>query len=265
VLAVVMAGLVNGNIGPRGMSATTRVVVFNFWEYAAFAANSLVFLFIGLTINVSLLVENWTYILWAIGAVLLARALAVYTLTSFNRQLPWSWRHVIYWGGLRGAISLALALSLPSSLGIYAERLQAMAFGVVLFTLLVQGFSMERVSKWLKLVTRSHLQEEYERRHARYVAVRSSYEHLQRMARQGLISEHTWSRLSPLMEKQKNALIEGVNEILRQEPYVEAEELDNARREALRVQRNTLLNLLRDGIISEEIYFRDEQRYISET
>ncbi len=254
VLAVVTAGLVNGNIGPHGMSATTRIVVFNFWEYAAFVANSLVFLFIGLTIEIGLLIENWYYILWAILAVLVGRAISVYTITSFNRDLPWSWRHVLYWGGLRGAISLALALSLPAALGPATRQLQAMAFGVVLFTLLVQGFSMERVSKWLKLVKRSPLQEEYERRHARYVAVRSSYEHLLHMARQGLISEHTWQRLSPLLEKQKNNLIEAVSEIINQDPEVKSEELDTARREALRVQRNTLLSLLRDGVISEEIY-----------
>ncbi len=254
VLAVVTAGLVNGNIGPRGMSATTRIVVFNFWEYAAFVANSLVFLFIGLTIEISLLVENWQYILWAILAVLAGRAVSVYTLSLFNRDLPWSWRHVLYWGGLRGAISLALALSLPAELGPVTSKLQAMAFGVVLFTLLVQGFSMEWVSKRLHLVSRSHLQEEYERRHARYVAVRASYEYLQRMAKQGLISEHTWKRLSPLLEKQKNNLIEAVSEIIHQDPEVETEELDTARREALRVQRNTLLELQRDGVISEEIY-----------
>lgn len=255
VLAVVMAGLVNGNIGPRGMSATTRVVVFNFWEYAAFVANSLVFLLIGLTININLLIENWVSIAWAILAILLARALSVYPLTLFNRELPWSWRHVLYWGGLRGAISLALALSLPTALGKQAtSQLQAMAFGVVLFTLLVQGFSMERVSKWLKLISRSHLQDEYERRHARYVAVRSSYEYLQRMARQGIISEYTWKRLSPLLEKQKETLGQAVSEVLNQNPDVQNEEMDTARREALRVQRNTLLMLLRDGIISEENY-----------
>ena len=52
VLAVVAAGLVNGNIGPRGMSPTTRIVLFNFWEYVAFLANSLVFLLIGLKVNI---------------------------------------------------------------------------------------------------------------------------------------------------------------------------------------------------------------------
>ncbi|GAB4524328.1 MAG: Na+/H+ antiporter [Anaerolineales bacterium] len=253
VLAVVAAGLVNGNVGPRGMSATTRVVVANFWEYAAFIANSLIFLFIGLTINVSLLLENWQAILLAIVATLAARAIGVYAF-SFLGDLPWNWRHVLYWGGLRGAISLALALSLPVLPGLPQERLQAMAFGVVLFTLLVQGFSMERVTRWLELVRHSALQEEYKRRHARYVVARASYEYLQRRAHQGAISPHTWARMSPLMEKQRDALLESVGEIYKADPSLEMDELDYARREALRVQRNALLDLFHDGIISEEVY-----------
>ncbi|MDD2694489.1 MAG: sodium:proton antiporter, partial [Anaerolineales bacterium] len=88
VLAVVAAGLVNGNIGPRGMSPTTRIVVYNFWEYAAFLSNSFIFLLIGLKIRLPLLFENWRLILWAIGAVLLARLFSVYGVTLFKRDIP---------------------------------------------------------------------------------------------------------------------------------------------------------------------------------
>ena len=59
VLAVVAAGVVNGNVGPRGMSPTTRIVVFNFWETAAFLANSFIFLLVGLAIDLYILLENW--------------------------------------------------------------------------------------------------------------------------------------------------------------------------------------------------------------
>ncbi len=259
VLAVVAAGIVNGNIGPRGMSPTTRVVVHNFWEYAAFLANSLVFLLIGLTIDLNVLYANIPEILWAIVAVLLARAVSIYGFSLFGRDLPGKWRHVLYWGGLRGAIALALALSLsaegsPEGLAGEVGRLQAMAFGVVLFTLLIQGFTMDALVRRLELVKRSFYQEEYERRHARFVAARAAYEYLQRMSRQGLISEHTWRRLSPLLEQQSKALIEAVKDVLTSDPSVAAEELDTARREALRAQRSALTGLLRDGVISEETY-----------
>jgi uncharacterized protein YaaQ len=162
----------------------------------------------------------------------------------------------LYWGGLRGAIVLALALSLPTQ-GIFtAQRahLQAMAFGVVLFTLLVQGFSMDWLTRRLKIVERSGVQDEYERRHARFVAGRAAYEYLHRMSDQGLLSEHTWGRLAPLMESQNAGLVEAVKEVMVSDPTVEAEELDTARREALRAQRSALTGLLHDGIISEEAF-----------
>lgn len=256
VLAVVAAGIVNGNVGPTGMSATTRVVVFNFWEYAAFLANSLVFLLIGLTTEVNIMVANWQAIVWAVFAAVIARAVSIYGFSIFNRGIPSKWRHVLFWGGLRGAIALALALSLPESGPLAAERgrLQAMAFGLVLFSLIVQGASADWLVKRLKLVQRSDVQEEYERRHARFVAGRAAHDYIRRMSQQGIISEHTWQRLAPLLEKRTAGLAEAVKEVVTSDPRVEAEELDTARRESLRAQRAALTGLLRDGVISEEIY-----------
>ena len=139
VLAVVAAGVVVGNIGPIGMSPTTRILLVNFWEYAAFVANSFVFLLIGLQIELPELFANWQLILWAILAVLVARGVGVYGLSFIEREIPFKWRHVLFWGGLRGAISLALALSLPVVLPAFSAEIQVMTFGVVLFTLLLQG------------------------------------------------------------------------------------------------------------------------------
>jgi len=249
----VAAGIVNGNVGPRGMSATTRVVVFNFWEYAAFLANSVIFLLIGLTIDITDMVSDLPAIGVAIFAVLVARALGIYGFSLFSREISTKWKHVMYWGGLRGAIALALVLTIPSQVE-QVETLRNMAFGVVLFTLLGQGISMDRLIKVLKLVQRSELQEEYERRHARFVAARSAYDYIRRMSQQGLISEHTWQRLAPLMEKQNEAFVEAIRVVVTSDPAVEAEELDTARREALRAQRSALTGLLRDSVISEETY-----------
>jgi CPA1 family monovalent cation:H+ antiporter len=246
VLAVVAAGIVNGNVGPQGMSPTTRVVVFNFWEYAAFVANSFVFLLIGLAIDLEVLSQNLLYIGIAIFAVLLARVISIYGFSLFGREIPGKWKHVLYWGGLRGAIALALALTLTEK-GLQledAKHLQAMAYGVVLFTLLGQGISMDWLVKKLKLVQRSKFQEEYERRHARFVAGRAAYDYLRRMNQ----------RLAPVMERQNDTLVEAVKQVITSDPTVEAEELDTAHREALRAQRSALTGLLRDGVISEENY-----------
>ena len=256
VLAVAAAGIINGNAGPSGMSATTRLVIFNFWEYAAFIANSFIFLLIGLTFDLAVMVANWQAIIWAILAALAARLVSIYGFSFWGSEIPRKWKHVLFWGGLRGAITLALALSLPETgpLGPVRGTLQAMAFGVVLFTLLAQGSSTDWLVQKLKLVQRSQYQEEYELRHARFVAGRSANDYLRRMAQRGLLSEHTWQRLAPVLEKQNDALVESVREIMVSDPAVEAEELDTARREALRAQRSALRGLLRDGVISEASY-----------
>ncbi len=255
VLAVVAAGLVNGNISPRGMSPTTRIVVANFWEYVAFLSNSVVFLVIGLEMRLEEMVSQWQPIVLAILAVLVARGVIIYSLTLPSRDVPRRWSHVLWWGGLRGAVSLALALSVPLTLGASeVSQMRSMAFGVVLFTILVQGFSMQPLVRRMHLVERSEMQEEYERRHARAVASRAAYNRLERMYKEGLFSHHTWQGISPLLEQHAQALASAVKEVMQADPSVEADELDTARREALRAQRSALIELLRDGVISEEVF-----------
>jgi len=255
ILAVVSAGLVCGNVGPRGMSPTTRILVTNFWEYMAFISNSILFLLIGLVIDITELALKGQSILLAILAVLLARAIIVYGLSWLGRDIPLKWKHVLFWGGLRGAISLALALSLPLALGSQVRStLQNLAFGVVLFSILVQGLTMEPLVRKLGLTKRSEMQEEYERRHARAVAARAAYNHIEKTHREGLISHHSWELISPILKNQADALVTLVEEVMEFDPDVETEELDTARREALRAQRSSIIGLLNDGVISEEVF-----------
>jgi CPA1 family monovalent cation:H+ antiporter len=254
VLAVVAAGLIAGSIGERGMSPTTRIAVFNFWEYVTFLVNSAIFLMIGLQIEVSALWENRVLGLWAIFAVLVARAISIYGLTSLRRSIPSKWRHVLFWGGLRGAIALALTLSLPTALREHRSTLTLMTFSVVLFTLLVQGISMEGLLRRLGLITVSDAQIEYEQRHARAIAARSGYEHVERLHRIGLVSNHTWEKIHPMILERVKALTSAVQEALQAAPELEAGEIVTARRESLRAQRNTLSTLRSDGVISQETY-----------
>jgi len=251
VLAVVTAGLIAGNIGRREMSPTTRIAVLNFWEYVAFLANSVIFLLIGLQVDLPGLVEDWQPILWAIVAVLVSRAVGIYGLSRLGRPIPSNWRHVMWWGGLRGAIALALALSIPLSMGEERSTLLHMAFGVVLFTLLVQGLSMEGLVKRLGLVTQSEQQSDYEIRRARALAARSGHEHMQRMYSEGLISLHTWERVQPILRDRSEALAKSVQELLQSSPSLEADEVLSARKEELRAQRDMLAKLRRDGVLTD--------------
>jgi monovalent cation:H+ antiporter, CPA1 family len=257
VLAVVAAGLVNGNLGPRGMSPTTRIVLFNFWEYLAFVANSLVFLLIGLEVNIPQVIAHAGPIAIAVLAVIASRLLVVYGLSwltnRHKQKARLAYQHVLFWGGLRGAISLALVLSLPATFP-NRDLLRVMTFGVVLFTLLAQGTTMSLLLKRLGLIRRKETKLEYERRHGRLAAARAARERLEQLHNEGMVSAAAWERLAPELDEQVQASLNAQQELLGEQPELKAEEIDDARRESLRAQRATLASLVSDGVISEEIY-----------
>ena len=254
VLAVVAAGIVGGNFGRRRMAPTTDIVVSNLWEFAAFIANSFVFLVIGLEVELFKFTDHLQAIIWALIAILAARFVVIFGLTWVEKT-PWSWRRVMFWGGLRGAISLALLLSLPGVEG--REQIQSMIFGVVLFTLLVQGVTMRRLVEWEKLPKkRTENQEEYERRNARLVAARAAYDHLEQINKRGQLSEYTWSTIAPILHQNLMAMTHALVRLLTTAPEVQAEELDTAWREKLRAERTAYTDMLADGVISEEIFIQ---------
>jgi uncharacterized protein YaaQ len=130
----------------------------------------------------------------------------VYSLKLFVKDIPLRWQHVLYWGGLRGGLAPALAIGLPVSFGVLRGQIQAMVFGAILFNLLVQGVTLGPLVRRLKLVQRSETQDEYGRRHARAVASRASYAHLESRFNDRLISHHTWQHLEALFGRRTEAL-----------------------------------------------------------
>jgi len=246
---------VNGNIGPRGMSSSTRIVVFNFWEFLSFLANSFVFLLIGLVVDLPLLIENWQAILWGIFAALLSRFIVVYGLFPGAKTISRKWKHILYWGGLRGAISLALVLGLTGELGINVSgQLQAMVFGLVLFTLLIQGTTMNWLVKRAGIIQRREERDEYDLRRARVSTTRAAYDHLKRIHNAGMISNHVWNIITKTVDPYTKELTESMQDILKEYPEVETEELDSAWRELLQYQRLALTELLAERGITEDIY-----------
>jgi len=255
VLAVVAAGLVNGNIGPRGMSSTTRIVVSSFWEFMSFLANSFVFLLIGLVVDLPLLMANWQAILWGILAALLSRLIVIYGLFPRSKVISFKWKHVLYWGGLRGAISLALVLGLTSKLGIAVSgQLQAMVFGLVLFSLLVQGTSMNWLVKRVGVIQRREERDEYDLRRARVSTTHAAYDRLKKIHTDGMISKHVWNIITKTIDPYTKELTDSMQDILKEHPDVETEELDSAWREFLQYQRLALSELLTDRGITEETF-----------
>ena len=157
VIATASAGLILGNFGSKtGMSVRTRTAMESFWEYVSFVMNSLVFLLIGLEIHVRQLLQNWTLVTLAVAAMLVGRVLSVYLLiplsNRFSEKLSFRWQSVIVWGGLRGALALALALSLPGTFP-YREQVLDLTFGVVIFSIVIQGLTIKPLLQLLKLTS----------------------------------------------------------------------------------------------------------------
>jgi CPA1 family monovalent cation:H+ antiporter len=146
VLATITAGLVMGNfMALKTISERGKEAVQAFWEYAAFVANSLVFLLIGMNEARQNFSAIWVPAILAIVLVTLGRAMAIYPccLLFSRSSLRVTGKHqlVLFWGGLRGALALALALGLPPTIPL-REEIIAISFSVVAFSVFVQGLTM---------------------------------------------------------------------------------------------------------------------------
>lgn len=151
VLATVAAGLLIGNMAvlarsPKAFSSREREFLLGLWEFAAFIANSLIFLLIGVTVaRIPFQGLGVKALLMAVALVLLGRLLTVYPLCLVFARSRWAIsfkdQHVLWWGGLRGALALALALSLPDSIP-FAYEIRIVTFGIVIFSVLFQGLTM---------------------------------------------------------------------------------------------------------------------------
>ena len=158
VIATLVAAGTFGALARDGLSARAVEAIDVVWEFVAFLLTAAVFLLVGLSIGPDVLVLAAGAVGWGIAAILVARAAVVYGLIGGGsavlgriarargrafasaEAVPRAWLHVLFWAGLRGAVSVALALSLPADLP-NRDLIQGVAFGIVLFTLIVQGSS----------------------------------------------------------------------------------------------------------------------------
>ena len=157
VLATLTAGIMLGNLGVLGaISPKGREAVEAFWEYVAFVANSLIFLLIGIHEAQQDFSHIWAIALLAIVLVTFGRALAIYPVCALFSQssirVSWKHQHVLFWGGLRGALALALALGLPDNIP-GREEIITISFAVVAFSVFVQGMSMTPLLRHMGEIT----------------------------------------------------------------------------------------------------------------
>lgn len=153
LVAAAAAGLYFGNVTLRRreiISERVRAYTSNVWEMIAFFANSVAFLYLGLSMDVFRIGQNLPLIAMAFAAVLAARAVSTYPILTLTHRftkesIPKQWRHVIMIGGMRGALSVALVATLPESE--FKEILKAITFGVVLASLIIQYGVLSRYIK----------------------------------------------------------------------------------------------------------------------
>lgn len=263
ILSVVAAGLMVGNIGLQTTSPTTQLTIEHFWEFLAFVANSLVFLFIGLEVEIGQLLPYMIPILVAVIAILFSRAIVVYGITGIYsrfvdplQKVPVPYRHVMFWGGLRGAISLALALTLTGEVfgEAFATELRVMTFGVVLFTLLVQGTTIEPLIQRLGLAHQPPHLVEYQRRQARLFSKRAGLSEINRLRFEGILFKDIWESVDAVYTDEINGLKVSLRDHLEAHPEIEQDLFLQARMDALRAERSALTDAMQRDLISEEVH-----------
>jgi len=156
VMATVAAGMVIGGWGKAKISPSVAGYMVHFWEYASTVANALIFLLVGITIGRTIGISGITQYLpalgWVILAMIVSRALVIFTLLPLVGRLPGAepvdirYQTVMFWGGLRGGVALAIALSVvPEDATGLREMFVVLVAGAVLFTLVFQGLTMEHL------------------------------------------------------------------------------------------------------------------------
>ena len=162
LLAVVCAGLMMGSYGRRiGLTPESSAASDHVWEFAGYVANSLLFLVLGIQLGAADFLAELPAILWATFGVFAGRAVIIYAGIPLVNALasrfavlratavPPVWRPLLLLSGLRGALSLALVLSLPADVP-QLRLLRYTVYGVVLITLVGQGMGMRLLLPYLR-------------------------------------------------------------------------------------------------------------------
>jgi monovalent cation:H+ antiporter, CPA1 family len=257
VIGVVTTALILGNFGSRiGMNPRTRVIVSEFWGFLAFFVNSIVFLLIGDQIRFAVLGENLPIIAITIAAMILTRAVAIYLLSNLSavitqEQIPLREQTILWWGGVRGSVSIALALSVPIGLP-EREKIIATVFGVVLFTLLVQGLSIKPLLEKLNLLGDAPMRDEYSQLATRYIALERVLEYLQKDQRPG-IDDEFYRYQETLIKGELTNLHKKIDQLQMEYPNLRSFTTEQFREELLAIEADTYAEFVRAGRLNTEL------------
>ena len=267
-VAVVIAGLIFGNLGlPQSSSASDRITLLSFWEYAGFGVNTFIFLLIGIEINPLMLWRILPSILLVILAYQLGRILSVYLLLTalrwFDRPIPLRWQHVLFLGNIKGSLSMALALSIPLTLP-GRDNIIALVFGAVLFSLVGQGLSLPWLVKRLKISRVPDVMEQAGKLQIQLIAAKAAQDELDSLLKSGVLPkavyEELWASYQVRVAESERVLRDFYNQYRAGQLKSDRSGLDAIRRRLLLAEKGAVSDALRKRIVPEDLvqpYIKD--------
>jgi monovalent cation:H+ antiporter, CPA1 family len=252
---VVIAGLMVGNLGrSQVVSASSRVTVLSFWEYAGFAVNTFIFLLIGLELKLETMAQILPAIFLAVLCYQMGRALAVYPLMAivgkFDRSIPFKWQHILFFGNIKGSLSMALVLSLPNSIA-GREYLIAVVFGVVLVSLMFQGLSLPWVVQQLQL-TGAKAAPWVDNLQSQLITAKAAQEELDSLWKSGLIAKTRYEELRSSYQVRIASAERALRDFYNQRD-LDDDGGDKIRRQLLLAEKGALTEAARKRVLSEEV------------
>ena len=258
VMSTVAAGLITGG---KGLSKTIfpsiRIATETFWEYIAFAMNSLIFLLMGFAVNLTMLWELFPIVMIAYGSVLAARLFVVTgTWALFypsKYKFPFSWAVVMTWGGLRGALSMVLALSIPDSFAL-KELIVTLVFGVVLISIFIQGLTMSPLMKMMGILSPVSKLKNYELLRTEIMLYQDMIDKMNKLHTRRFLSDQSLESLTEEYQKKIDTLSEELDKIAVDKDTLVKEEVLKTKRRMIMEETKTLLERYQNGTISLEVY-----------
>lgn len=256
VIAVVTTGLILGNFGSCiGMQPSTRLAVTQFWDFVAFFVNSMLFLLLGDQVRFTALRDNLGLIAVTAIAMLLTRAFAVFGLGWLSNWLAKSQislrnQTVLWWGGLRGSVSLALALSVPMVIR-QREQTIAIVFGVVLFTLLVQGLTTKPMLEKLGLLKNQELERQYQEVLARRAALNRVLNRLSQIINRNEIEPEFYDGMKTYIHEELKFLQSEINRMHEQYPQLRDLTIERVQDDLVAIEADTYADFVRSGRLQE--------------
>jgi CPA1 family monovalent cation:H+ antiporter len=249
VIAVVVAGLVVGRAARRALEPSRVLALQGFWEASGFSINVLLFVLVGMQLDARMLLTEAGSILAAVVALHIGRAVAVYGCFAIMRALrgdvvPLKWQHVMVFGNIKGALSMAAVLALPATMP-HRSRLVAIVFGVTFFTLLTQALPFRRFLRAMKIAGPSF--DAFDRARAQLISARRGQTELDAMLATGLLSRADHAERRAAFQR---VIIEAERQL--RSPIADVHDDEVIDGAVLTAQKAALLDAARRGLVGSD-------------